>query len=74
MNEDRQNRVWASDIELMLTVLDGVGVGPAAHWLADRGVSFGVICRVLQEPMRRRHAATASSGQLFFETGRDFKK
>lgn len=60
MPTDRPNSRLSADVELALLMVDQVGVYVAARFLARRGAGFGLICRVLAEPARRR-AVVASA-------------
>lgn len=54
MNTDRPNTTLAAAVDLALDIFVELGPRAAAMFLADRGASFSLTCRVLAEPERRR--------------------
>lgn len=57
MTTDRPNADLALTVDLALLRADKLGVRAAAAFMASRGASFALICRVLAEPGRRRQLA-----------------
>lgn len=55
---DRPNTDLAAAVDVALLLAEQQGVRAAAAFLASRGAGIALICRVLQEPARRRSAAT----------------
>jgi hypothetical protein len=57
MTADRPNSDLALIVDLALLRVDKLGVRGAAAFMASRGASFALTCRVLAEPARRRTPA-----------------
>jgi hypothetical protein len=54
MNLDRPNQQLAAAVDHALALAEQRGVRFAAAFLTVYGADFALICRVLQEPTRRR--------------------
>lgn len=52
----RPNTERAAEVDQALAMLDQQGLHAAAQFLQKRGAPFGLVCRVLTEPARRRRA------------------
>lgn len=54
--QSRSNESTAALVERGISLIDELGPNLVAAYLTERGVSFGVVVRVLAEPQRRRQS------------------
>jgi len=60
MFTDRPNEQFAAVVDQALALAETRGVRVAASFLTQYGADFALICRVLQEPARRRMREAAA--------------